>query len=111
MIQTRKYNLGNTPRKIQIRKTIQRLENIRTHQSEKSGRKQQFEPIQIGKYKSTKQKQVGKYKSAEVSRENTSRRTQIEKIMGNTNRETHVGKQIRTYKSENTNREIKTGKY
>ena len=74
---------------------------------ENSKRKGQFEPIQIGKYKSTKQKQVGKYKSAKVSRENTSRRIQIEQILENTNRETQVGKQqFRTYKSENTYRNI-----
>ena len=72
--------------------------------------------MQIGKYKSKKQKQVGKYKSPKVSRENTSRRVQLEKILEHINRETQVGKQqLRTYKSENTNRnntngEVRIGK-
>ena len=75
-------------------------------------RKRQFETIHIGKYKPKKQKQVGKYKPANVSRENTSRRIQIEKLMENTDRETQVGKQqFRTYKLENTNRKIQIGKY
>lgn len=41
-----------------------------------------------------------------MSRENTSRRIQIEKILEDSNREAQVGKQqFRTYKSEHINRE------
>ena len=61
--------------------------------SEDSKRKRQVEPIQIVKNKSKKQKNVGKYKLAKVSRGNTSRRIQIEKVWENTDRETQVGKQ------------------
>ena len=76
-----------------------------------SKQKRQFESIQIGKYKSKKQKQVGKYKSAKVSRGNTSRRMQIKKILENTNLETQVGKQqFGTYTSENANRKMQIGK-
>ena len=96
--------MENTPQQIQSEKTFQKHRKNQSElcKSENPKRKRQFEPIQIGKYKSKKQKQVGKYKSAKVSRENTSR---IEQALETTNRETQGGKQqSRTYKSENTNR-------
>ncbi len=52
-IQTRKCNSGNSPREIQIGKdNSNKTENTKQEKSGKSKRKRQFEPIQIGKYKS-----------------------------------------------------------